>query len=152
MAKFDKIPPGSRFRAKAADALDGQAGLAGNGDLLVVNVDGSGELVLPTAVSEVYGIILTTEKTRNSHLVSAADQKKVVGGQRYTVMRDGEILDCATFDTPIAAGVKIYAAADGSLDVDGTPTAGARYIGITIAREEDSTQIRLVVDISQPNG
>lgn len=146
MAKFDKVL--SPLRVEAAAALDGVAGIFGNGDLLVVGLDGSGRLILPGTVANAFGVILTTEKTRDNHYVSAADQKKVVGGQRYTVMRTGEILDAATFDTPIAAGTQRFALATGGV---GATAVTAVYIGVVLPREEDSTQLRFCVDVSQSN-
>lgn len=149
MARFDKAPEGSKFRAEAASGLDGTAGAWGDGDLLCVTLDASGQLVLGTA-TEVYGIISTSEGRPNTHYVAAADQKKVVGGYRYTVVRNGEILDAATFTTQaFAAGDKLYAAASGGVNTAGPAATGNIYVGDVIGREGDSTQLRVVFDIGR---
>lgn len=146
MARFDKIPPGSRFRAEASDALGGTAGVFGNDDLICVTLDGNGQLIVATA-TDIRGIILTSEGRRDTHRETAAEQRTVVAGYRYTVMRDGEILDAALFDTPFAAGDRVYATAGGNLNNGAGAIAGDLFVGDIIPREEDSTQLRLVVNI-----
>lgn len=147
MARFDKVPEGGKFRAEAASGLDGTAGAWGDGDLLCVDLDSSGQLVAGTSTG-VFGVISTSEGRRDNHYVAAADQKKVVGGYRYTVMRIGEILDAATFSTQAyAAGDNLYAAASGGVATDGPAGTGDVYLGTIVPREEDSTQLRVVVNL-----
>lgn len=147
MARFDKVPEGGKFRAEAASALDGTAGAWGDGDLLAVTLDASGQLIVAQK-TDIFGVISTSEGRRNTHYVAAADQKKVVGGNRYTVMRIGEILDAATFSTQAyAAGDNLYAAASGGVATDGPATTGDIYIGTVVPREEDSSQLRVVVNL-----
>lgn len=116
MSTIDSAPEGGKFRAKAASALDGTAGAFGQGDLLAVAINGSGELIAAGA-STAEGIILTTEGKRDN---TAANYKKVVGGQFYTVFKFAEMVECDQWTSPtVSAGNTLYAAASG----DATTTA-----------------------------
>lgn len=148
MARFDKAPEGGKFRAEAATTLADSAGAWGDGDLLIVTVNANGQLAAGSA-TDAYGVISTSETRRDTHYVAAADQVKVVSGYRYTVLRQGEILDAATFSTAtFAAGDKLYADADGGVASAASASNGAIYIGTVVPREEDSAQLRVVVDVS----
>ena len=124
MATIDSAPEGGKFRAIASAALGGTAGAWGNGDLLCVTMNASGELVVGSATDAI-GVILTSEGKRDN---LAAGFKQVVAGAKYTVLRQATLVECDTYTSPtVAAGDSLWTAAAG--DVTATPGAGAIFIG-----------------------
>lgn len=123
MAHPDKVPEGGKFRAVAAASIDGEAGVFGDGDLLCVALDGSGELVLSDG-TDVAGVIWTREGKRKP---DATNYKQVIGGKTYTVFHTAEIVEMQTGASTPSAGDALYGAAAG--DVTTTPGAGAIFLG-----------------------
>lgn len=143
----DQAPEGGKFRAKAAAALDGQAGLWGDGDMLCVLINSSGEIALAAAATA-EGVIWTPEGKRNSSL---ANYKTVVGGKWYTVFKFGELSEAENGSSPaMAAGNKIYAAAGGDVVVGSV--AGSKFIGTVLEDPVRTGGLRLVLDITAPLG
>lgn len=136
MSRPSSMPEGGKFRARAATALDGTAGAWGDGDLLCVDFDGNGELIVNAGVGDAKGVIYTPEGRRDS---SVANFKEVQGGKVYTVLTFGEIQEMASAASPaFSAGDKVYAAASG--DVTAASATGAIYLG------------EIVVDDTVPGG
>lgn len=141
MATIDSAPDGGKFRGIAASALGGTAGAWGNGDLLNVTLDASGELIVASATDAI-GVILTTEGKRDS---AAAGYKQVVAGAKYTVLKRATIVELDTFASPaVAAGDWLYAAAAG--DVTTTPGGGAIFLGMVLAHDGSGMLLNLDVN------
>ncbi len=122
----DQAPEGGKFRAKAATALDAQAGVRGSTDMLCVDFDASGDLVLGAAGDNCIGVIWTNEG-RIAVSVPAA----VIGGKKYTVFTFAEFTEADLASSPaLSAGDEIYCTAGG--DITLTPAAGDIYIGAVI--------------------
>ena len=125
MSRPSSMPEGGKFRARAAAALDGTAGAWGDGDLLCVDIDGNGELIVNAAVGTAKGVIYTPEGRKDP---DQANFKEAIGGKVYTVLTFGEIQEMAGATSPaFSAGDPVYAAANG--DVTNASAAGAVYIG-----------------------
>jgi hypothetical protein len=119
------MPEGGKFRAKASAALGGTAGAWGDGDLLCVDFDANGELIVNAAVGTAKGVIYTPEGRRDS---TVATFKQVIAGKVYTVLTFAEIQEMANSTSPVfAAGDPVYAAAGG--DVTNASAVGAIYLG-----------------------
>lgn len=126
MSRPDTVVDGTRFRAVAASGLDAETGTWGTtdgdgvGDLLCVQLDGSGELVLGDA-DNCDGVIWVPEGRRSNYRVSEVDQKTVIGGRTYTVFERAEIAEMETGSDPLSAGDRVYSAAAGAIStVDAT--------------------------------
>lgn len=143
----DQAPDGGKFRAKAAAALDGVAGLWGDLDMLCVLINASGEIALAAAATA-EGVIWTPEGKRNSSL---AGHKNVIGGKWYTVFKFGELSEAEVGTSPaMVAGNKIYAAAGGDVVVGSV--LGSKFIGTVLEDPVRTGGLRLVLDITAPLG
>lgn len=154
MARISEAPEGGKFRARAAAALDGQAGVWGDLDLLCVTFDAAGDLVIGAAATT-RGVIWTPEGRKDS---TVANFKEVIGGKMYTVftwavLQEMEIGTSPTLDE----GDALFAAAAGDvLNVAaGTATgggAGAIYIGQVLNDETRpgavGTGLRLILNVN----
>jgi hypothetical protein len=132
MARFDKYDPVSGgFRARL-----GFAPSAGEvGDVIAVNLNGSGEVIKAVAAADAEGVIC---------LSSLLNQGDVVD-----VMTDGEIVDVGAGNnvTGYAAGATAYAGATGAI---GVTAPGAGVNGTRIGRFVESW--RLIVRVQKVQG
>jgi len=132
MSRPDAVVDGTRFRARAAVSLDGDAGVWGDGDLICVQVNGDGEIEAASA-DNCDGVIWTPEGRISSHRVAEADLKKAVGGRVYTVFERAEIAEMEVGTSPtLSAGDRVYAVASG--DVSTTNQSGV-YLGVVIPND-----------------
>lgn len=136
MSVPDKVPDGGKFRATAAAALDGEAGVWGDLDLLNVTFDANGELVV-AAADDAVGVIWTREGQRKP---DAANYKLVTGGKVYTVFRRAEFVEMEVGAGAPAAGDALYAAAAGNV---GASAVGALFVGWI-----DESGSRLILDFN----
>lgn len=139
MSRLDHVVDEGRFRAVASATLDGETGTWGTtdsdgvGDLLCVQVDASGELVLADA-DNCDGVIWVPEGRRNSFRTTGpqyandAALKTVVGGKTYTVFERAIIAEMETGEDPIEAGDRLYSDAAGAV----TTTPGGVYLGVAL--------------------
>lgn len=144
MARLSNLRNPGKHRAQAAAALDGQAGLAGNNDLLAVTIDAAGRLIVANRTDAI-GVIITTEGSHGS----APNPNQVVGLEEYTIIRHGEIIGIDNNNTTPAfnPGDRVYAGAAGAIVDDGDVGGPGTYIGYV-----DETGNRLVVDMrAQPD-
>lgn len=124
--QIDKAPEGGKFRATAAAALDGTAGAWGDADMLCVDTDSSGNLIVATAGSCV-GVIWTKEGRKSGTTTNA--ENEVIGGRKYTVFTFAEAVEAEIGSSPaLSAGDKIYGTAAGDVLTTGS-AAGDIYIG-----------------------
>ena len=131
----DQAPEGGKFRAVAAAALDGEAGVWGSTDMLCVQFDASGDLILSAAGDNCDGVIWTSEGRKASSV--PAD---VIGGKKYTVFKFAEFVEADLAASPaLSAGDVLYATALG--DVTASPATGDIYVGTVI---DD----RLLIDVN----
>lgn len=134
MARVSSAPEGGKFRARAAASIDAQDGLwggaAGFENLLCVEVDANGELVLATG-PDCDGVIDLTEG-RTGKAENLANFRQVIGGKRYTVLQRAHIQEMA--DGVLAAGDRLYADSGdpGNIRVGATGGAGDSYIGVIV--------------------
>lgn len=141
MPTIDSAPEGGKFRAKASSGLDGTAGAWGDGNLLCVQLDGSGELAVGSATA-VDGVILTSEGKRDS---THANYKKVEGGRFYTVLRFSEMVELDQWASPtVSAGDVLYAAASG--DVTTTASDEAVVVG-KVVQGDGTSGMKFVLDL-----
>lgn len=140
MARISNAPEGGKFRAKAAAGLDTQAGLWGAGDLLCVAFDANGEIDLATK-TDCDGIIWTPEGKKDP---AAANYKTVVGGNKYTVFDQVELVEIGASTSPVlAAGDMVWAGAGGDVVTTDTAATGNIFIGYV-----DDTGERLIVRVN----
>ena len=126
----DQAPEGGKFRAVAAAALDGEAGVWGSGDMLCVQFDGSGDLILAAAGDNFIGVIKTNEGRKDLGL---ATDKEVIGGRKYTVFTNAEFTEVDIAASPtMAAGAVFYATALGDLIIEASATLLDRYVGTVV--------------------
>lgn len=139
---LESAPQGGKFRAVAASALDGTAGAWGDGDMLCVALNSSGELIATASVSDCIGVIHTTEGRKVSD--DGTTYKQVKGGKKYTVIRRGEFVEAGVGSSPaLSEGDKVWAQASGDVDVTATPGVGSIFIGWVMKGGN-----RLVVDVN----
>ena len=153
MSRPDMVEHGERFRCVAAAALDGVEGTfgttdsLGNGDLLPVQVDGNGELVLASA-DNCHGVIWTPESRRSNHRVTELEQKAVIGGKNYTVLERTEIAEMETGEDPLLAGDRVFSAAAGAIS---TSDDTGVYLG-TVLPNPVTGGLRLVLRVNPAVG
>jgi len=121
--RIDKAPEGGKFRAKAAAAMDGQVGTWGEADMLCVDFNSSGEIIVSTAGTG-EGVIWTKEGRKP---LSDGSENEVIGGRKYTVFTFCELVEAETSTPTLAEGDILYASAAGIIDL--TPATGDIYIG-----------------------
>jgi hypothetical protein len=132
----DQVPEGGKFRAVAAAALDGEAGVWGDADLLCVTLDSSGELILSSA-GDCDGVLWTSEGRKASSVPAT-----VIGGKKYTVFTNAEFVEADLAASPaLSAGDRLYATALG--DITASPATLDIFVGVVV---DD----RLLINISQP--
>lgn len=121
--RIDKAPEGGKFRAVAAAAMDGQAGTWGDADMLCVDFNAGGELIVSVAGTG-EGVIWTKEGR-----IPLADgtENEVIGGRKYTVFTFAELVEAEVGSPSLSAGDLLYASAAGIVDL--TPATGDIYIG-----------------------
>ncbi|KKM99053.1 hypothetical protein LCGC14_1151700 [marine sediment metagenome] len=150
MAHISSAPEGGKFRATAAAAIDATAaiwgGAAGSLSFVCVSVNGSGELILSTAVL-CDGVIDVTEGRRES-ATGLANFRQVIGGKRYTVIKRGQAQEIA--DGTLAAGDRLYAVAAGDVRVGIGGGVGAIFVGIVLEDPtvRDGNGLYLDIDIN----
>lgn len=154
MSRLDQVVDEGRFRAVAAAALDAETGTWGTtdstgvGDLLNVQVDGSGELVLADA-DNCDGVIWVPEGRRSSHRITEVEQKTVIGGKTYTVFERAVIAEMETGEDPLSAGDRVYAAAAGGIST--TDLSGV-YLGVVVPNPVTAPNgLRLVLRVTPWN-
>lgn len=135
MSVVDQAHGAGKFRARASASLDGTAGAFGDGDLLCVAFDGSGELVLSDG-TDVAGVIWTRESKTNADI---ANFKQVVGGRVYTVFSRAEFVEMEQGDNP-GAGTALYGAAAGDV--------GATGVGLVFVGWVDDSGSRLILAVN----
>ncbi len=142
MSIIDKAPEGGKFRATASAALGGTAGIWGVGNLLCVTTNAGGELVV-AGLADADGVILTSE----GQDADLAANKLVIAGRQYTVFRQCELVEVATFTgVTLSAGDLVYTTTAG--DIDLTPAATAIFVGWVLLGGE-----RMVIDFNgKPQG
>lgn len=141
----DATTEGGSFRAVAASGMDGTAGAWGDGDMLTVTLDGSGELVVGTLV-DVVGVIWTPEGRKAT--VGGVTEKDVIGGRKYTVFTRALFADVDLDASPaIGVGDEVWATAAGDVLVTGEAT-GAIWIGQRLA-DVNAVAGMLLVDINR---
>lgn len=134
MSRPDTVVDEGRFRAQAAAALDGETGTFGTtdsggvGDLLPVQINGSGELALADA-DNCDGVIYVPEGRRSNHRVTEVEQKTVIGGKWYTVFERAIIAEMETGSDPLTAGDRVYSAAAGAIS---TADPTGVYLGVVV--------------------
>ena len=126
----DQAPEGGKFRADAAAALDGEAGVWGSGDMLCVQFDGSGDLILAVAGDNYSGVIKTNEGRKDLGL---ATDKQVIGGRKYTVFTNAEFTEVDVAASPsMSAGDVFYATAAGDIIIEASAAIGDQYVGTIV--------------------
>jgi len=127
--RIDQAPEGGKFRATAATALDGVAGAWGDTDMLCVQFDAAGELILSAAGDNCDGVIWTKEGRKT---LTSGNDNKVIGGKKYTVFTFAELVEAENVAAgpAITAGDAIYATALGDVTVGGA--AGDIYVGTVL--------------------
>ncbi len=139
----DQAPEGGKFRATAAAALDGESGAWGDGDMLCVALDASGQLIKATN-DDVVGVIWTPEGRETP--ASGSAHKNVIGDRKYTVFTRAEFVEIDTAASPaLSAGDLIYATTLGDVLDTGMAT-GDVFVGMVVADANDAGG-RLIVDI-----
>ena len=122
----DQAPEGGKFRAVAATALDAQAGLWGSADMLCVQFDASGDLIVSAAGDNCDGVIWTSEGRK-----AASVPATVIGGRKYTVFTNAEFVEADLAASPaFSAGDVLYATALG--DITASPATGDIYVGTVV--------------------
>lgn len=141
----DQAPDAGKFRAVAASGLDAQAGTWGDTDLVNVLVDSNGEIALASG-TDCDGVIWTEEGHQAN---SDGSKHTIVGGRKYTVFRQGELVDADVGSSPaLSAGDKIWAQASGDVSVSATPGVGSIFIGHVM---DDGKRIVLNVNGKEPS-
>jgi len=137
--RIDQAPEGGKFRATAAAALDGTAGAWGDADMLCVQFDGSGDIVVAAAGDNCDGVIWTKEGRK-----SVTDDNKVIGGRKYTVFTFAELVEAEIGASPaLSEGDTVYATALGDVTINAFGVAGDIYIGTVLKGGS-----RLVVNVN----
>lgn len=134
MGRVSEADVGGKVRAKAAAGIDGQAGLwggpTGEENLLCVEFDANGELILATG-PDCAGVIDVTEG-RGPQAVDLANFRQVIGGKFYTVFKRAVIQEIG--DGTVTAGDDLYvhASTAGDIRVGAAGGAGDSYIGTVL--------------------
>lgn len=121
--RIDKAPEGGKFRATAAAAMDGQAGTWGDADMLCVDFNSSGELIV--SVSGTGEGVIWTKEGRTP--LADGSENEVIGGRKYTVFTFAELVEAEVGTPALSEGDLLYASAAGIVDL--TPATGDIYIG-----------------------
>jgi len=130
--RIDQAPEGGKFRAIAASALDGQAGLWGDADMLCVQFDASGDLVVAAAGDNCDGIIWTKEGRKDGTVTNPDNE--VIGGKKYTVFTYCELVEAEVGSSPsLSEGDALYAIAAGDIAATAGAAAGDIFIGTVVA-------------------
>lgn len=142
---LDQALSEGRYRAIASASIDGTAGAWGNGDMLCVRLDSSGELVL-AAADDCDGVVHTVEGRQES--TDGTTYKKIIGGKKYTVFTDAEFVEGELGSSPaLSAGDKIYAQASGDVSNSATPGAGSIFVGYVL---KGGSRVVIKVNRKQP--
>lgn len=152
MARVSEADVGGKVRARAAAAIDGQAGLfggpAGEENLLAVEFDANGELILATG-PDCAGVIDTTEG-RGPQATDLDNFRQVQGGKVYTVLKRAAIQEIG--DGTVAAGDDLYAASatPGDVRVGAAGGAGDSYIGTVLPDDtvRGGSGLKLELDVN----
>lgn len=140
--RIDQAPEGGKFRAIAATALDGTAGAWGDADMLCVQFDASGDLIVSAAGDNCDGVIWTREGRKD--LTVTNPDNEVIGGKKYTVFTFCELVEAEVGSSPaLSEGDALYATADGEVLASGSAAAGDIYVGTVVAGGS-----RLVININ----
>lgn len=151
MARVSEAAVGGKVRARAAAALDAQAGLwggpAGEENLVCVEFDANGELVVATGPCD--GVIDVTEG-RGPQAVDLANFRQVQGGKVYTVLKRAAIQEIG--DGTVAAGDRIYSAGGGDIRVGAAGGAGDAFVGTVLPDDTVSGGAGLKLDLDVNGG
>ena len=140
--RIDQAPEGGKFRAIAATALDGTAGAWGDADMLCVQFDASGDLIVSAAGDNCDGIIWTKESRKDGTVTNPDNE--VIGGKKYTVFTFCELVEAEIGSSPtLSEGDALYATANGDVLASGSAAAGDIFIGTVTAGGS-----RIVVNIN----
>ncbi len=124
--RIDQAPEGGKFRAEASAAIDGTTGAWGDADMLCVQFDANGDLIVATAGDNCDGIIWTKEGR-----LEGTDDGDVIEGRKYTVFTFCELVEAEIGSSPaLSEGDAVYATAAG--DVTLGPATGDIYIGTVL--------------------
>lgn len=125
--RIDQAPEGGKFRATAATALNDTVGAWGDADMLCVQFDASGDLVVAAAGDNCEGVIWTKEGRKT---LSDSTENKVRGGRKYTVFTFAEFVEAEVGSSPsLSEGDALYATANGDVLAEASATSGDIYIG-----------------------
>lgn len=125
--RIDQAPEGGKTRATAAAALDGQVGVWGDTDMLCVQYDASGNLVIAGAGDNCIGVIWTKEGRK---VLSDGTEDEVIGGKKYTVFSFCELVEAEVGSSPsLSAGDELYAIATGDVANSAGAASADVYIG-----------------------
>lgn len=133
MARVSEAEVGGKVRGRAAASIDAQDGLwggpAGFENLLCVEFDANGELVLATGSCD--GVIDVTEG-RGPQATGLANFRQVQGGKVYTVLKRAAIQEIG--DGVVGAGDRLFAdsGVPGDVRVGAAGGAGDTYVGVVI--------------------
>lgn len=134
MARVSEADVGGKVRARAAASIDATDGLfggaAGFENLLCVEIDGNGELILATG-PDCAGVIDVTEG-RGPQAVDLDNFRQVRGGKVYTVLKRAAIQEIG--DGTVAAGDLLYAdsGTPGDIRVGAAGGAGDSFVGFVL--------------------
>lgn len=142
--RIDQAPEGGKFRATAASALDGTAGAWGDADMLCIQFDASGDLIVSAAGDNCDGVIWTKEGRKESAAGATNPDNEVMGGRKYTVFVFSELVEAEVGSSPaLSEGDALYATANGEVLASGSASAGDIYVGTVMAGGS-----RLVININ----
>lgn len=151
MPRISEAPEGGKFRARASAALGGTIGAWGDGDLLCVTFDTSGDLVVGAAATT-RGVIWVPEGRKDS---TKANYKTVIAAKMYTVFTWAVVQEMEDATAPtMDLGDALYAAAAGDVTVTTGGVAGAGagavYIGQILNDEtvKGGTGRKLILNVN----
>lgn len=148
MARVSEAAVGGKVRGRASASIDGEdalwGGPAGFENLLCVEFDGDGELVLATGPCD--GVIDVTEG-RGPQAVNLANFRQVEGGKVYTVLKRAAIQEIG--DGTVAAGDRLFADSGdpGNIRVGAAGGAGDAYVGVVLPDETTPASGGLKLDL-----
>lgn len=141
--RVDQAPETGKFRATASASIDATAGAWGDGDMLCVTIDSSGEIILATA-TDCMGVIYVPEGREPADDDS---HKNVIGGKKYTVLSICELVEAEIGTSPaLSAGDTIWAEAAGDVDVTATPGIGSIFVGKVL---NGGSRVRIHVGLTE---
>lgn len=151
MARVSEAAVGGKVRARASASIDGEdalwGGPAGFENLLCVEFDGDGELILATGPCD--GVIDVTEG-RGPQAVDLANFRQVIGGKVYTVLKRAAIQEIG--DGTVAAGDRLFSDGGGDIRVGASGGAGDAFVGTVLPDDTVKGGEGLKLDLDVNNG